>query len=431
MNDQISKHCQTDPYWHQVALVLEQIAGLEDGFEGKFQEPRTNVSVFGMYLFNVGGDLEDLEFVLKKETKKRILGSGSCSALIKVLPDNSDIYVSQDTWNNFNSMLRILKFYDFGFHTLPEGGEVVAGHAMSFSSYPGSVLSGDDFYTISSGLATLETTIGNGNMSLYDNITPDGIVFEFIRALVANRLTSNGRSWSELFSLFNSGTYNNEWMVLDYKLFEAGKPLKNGLLYVLDQLPVYIEYGDLTDVLREQTYFPSYNSPFFDFIFNVSGGPDNVKKFGDWFSYDKTPRALIFRRDHKKVVDLDSMVKLMRYNDYRHDPLSACNCTPPFSAENAIAARSDLNPADGVYPFGALGHRQHGATDVKLTNNEMVKKLQFVAVGGPPHGDVPPFQWSSSDFDKKVPHEGHPDLWVFDPVVPEWDYLTEFDNNFV
>ena len=55
-----------------------------------------------------------------------------------------------------------------------------------------------------------------------------------------------------------------------------------------------------------------------------------------------------------------------RYNDYQHDALSRCNCTPPYSAENAISARSDLNPADGKYPFGALGHRQHGGTDAKV-----------------------------------------------------------------
>ena len=55
-----------------------------------------------------------------------------------------------------------------------------------------------------------------------------------------------------------------------------------------------------------------------------------------------------------------------RYNDYTHDPLSKCNCTPPYSAENAISARCDLNPASGKYPFAALGHRQHGGTDAKV-----------------------------------------------------------------
>lgn len=49
----------------------------------------------------------------------------------------------------------------------------------------------------------------------------------------------------------------------------------------------------------------------------MSGCPADVKQFGDWFSYEKTPRALIFKRDHAKVKDIDSMIRLMRFvNQY-------------------------------------------------------------------------------------------------------------------
>ena len=56
----------------------------------------------------------------------------------------------------------------------------------------------------------------------------------------------------------------------------------------------------------------------------------------------------------------------IRYNDFQHDELSKCQCSPPYSAENAIAARSDLNSKDGKYPFPALGYRAHGAIDAKV-----------------------------------------------------------------
>ena len=57
-----------------------------------------------------------------------------------------------------------------------------------------------------------------------------------------------------------------------------------------------------------------------------------------------------------------------RYNDFKHDPLSACNCTPPYSAENAVCARSDLNDVNGTYPFFFLSHRFHGGIDTKVNS---------------------------------------------------------------
>lgn len=37
-----------------------------------------------------------------------------------------------------------------------------------------------------------------------------------------------------------------------------------------------------------------------------------MRKYGDWFTYDKNPRAQIFRRNQTLVHDLDSMIRLMR-----------------------------------------------------------------------------------------------------------------------
>ena len=57
-----------------------------------------------------------------------------------------------------------------------------------------------------------------------------------------------------------------------------------------------------------------YYFRYFSDIFNKSGQSKLEKKYGSWFSYKHTPRANIFRRDHMKVKDMDSMLKLMRYD---------------------------------------------------------------------------------------------------------------------
>ena len=122
INNEIEQKRSKEPYWHQVGLILEQLAGLEDGYNGvQWKGPRRNIDVMGLLILNLSGDLKDLEPVLKKRVNLMdVLGSGSCSALIKLLPNNTDLYVAHDTWSVYNSMLRINKLYDFNFHFSPD-----------------------------------------------------------------------------------------------------------------------------------------------------------------------------------------------------------------------------------------------------------------------------------------------------------------------
>ena len=34
--------------------------------------------------------------------------------------------------------------------------------------------------------------------------------------MVSNRLATSSSSWANIFEKFNCGTYNNQWMILDY-----------------------------------------------------------------------------------------------------------------------------------------------------------------------------------------------------------------------
>lgn len=62
----------------------------------------------------MGGDIEELIFALNGIVDP--FYAGSCSALIKVLENNEDIYISHVTWSEFNTMLRFLKRYKFHYH---------------------------------------------------------------------------------------------------------------------------------------------------------------------------------------------------------------------------------------------------------------------------------------------------------------------------
>ncbi|XP_061842417.1 putative phospholipase B-like 2 [Nerophis lumbriciformis] len=411
------------PYWYQVRLALLQLKGLEDSYNDQLSFPSGPISInpFGFLLFQMGGDMEDLESALNKSSLTRPLGSGSCSALIKLLPNNKDLLVSHDTWNTYQSMLRIIKKYSFAFSVSPLDNLLLPGTIQAFSSYPGSIFSGDDFYILSSGLVTLETTIGNSNPALWKFVQPKGTVMEWLRNIVANRLAVTAKGWAELFSKYNSGTYNNQWMIVDYNNFAPGKTdLMKDLFVVLEQIPGQIIFTDKTEELLQKGYWASYNIPYYEDIFNASGCNELVEKFGSWFSLDQNPRAQIFRRDQKKVTDVASMMRLMRYNNFKEDPLSQCQgCNPLENGENAISARSDLNPANGTYPFGALRQRSHGGTDMKMTSYRMFRRYEMLAASGPTWDQVPPFQWSTSPY-KDLLHMGHPDIWAFKPIKVTW-----------
>lgn len=58
----------------------------------------------------------------------------------------------------------------------------------------------------------------------------------------------SGISWAEIFSKYHSGTYVNQWMVMDLRKFKAGsKPLAKFLI-VLEEVPGYIHYEDMTEL---------------------------------------------------------------------------------------------------------------------------------------------------------------------------------------
>lgn len=108
-------------------------------------------------------------------------------------------------------------------------------------------------------------------------------VMGFVRAMVANRLASDGLTWTKLFKKHNSGTYNNQWLVINYSLFRPGHRLpRRGLLYVHEQIPEMAETCDVTESFLSQTYWASYNVPFIPAISEASGQDNMVKRYGNW-----------------------------------------------------------------------------------------------------------------------------------------------------
>jgi len=368
----------------------------------------------------------------KKSLNKRS-SRPSCSVIIKHLPEAGDLYVGHNTWHEYAAMgYRVLKKYNMPFRLTGSSSETVPGHTVSMSSYAGTPFSLDDFVTISSGLVTTETTLNVYNSSLFRACDPASQVFEPIRVMVANRLANNAKEWTEIVARYNSGTYNNQWMIVDYnKLSSGGLELEDGLLWVYEQLPGLTVARDQTPVLREQGSWGSYNRAFYPETAELSGQVTKTEKFGDYFSHANTARANIMRRDHVKIKDEDSMILFMRYNNYTSDPFALfAGCSGPNPA-GSIANRLDLGGGECVYseidPMVAVG-TPYGALDMKFTNRYMLSRQEFMAVAGPTHGAyLQPFDWNKTNL-KDKPDYMPISLFDFQPFRKTW-HLQPLDQS--
>ncbi|EFJ51951.1 hypothetical protein VOLCADRAFT_103148 [Volvox carteri f. nagariensis] len=270
--------------------------------------------------------------------------SGKCSALIKVTGDLGELLLGHSTHDSFTAMTRIYKHYDFS----GLSNTAVAAPRMSFSSYPGELFSDDDFYLLSSGLAVMETT---NHIYVGDVYAPLSYrcVLSWQRIRLANWMASSGGEWVDVFGRHNSGTYNNQYMIVDTKRFIPHSELQPGLLWVVEQLPGLFKTADVTAELS-RGYWPSYNVAYFPEVYVAAGYPDMVgagghqgrierltamgaKKYAfsiRLLKYQIAPRAAIFRRDQGVVDSLEAMKHIMRYNEWSKDPGQ-----PPFTWSDA------------------------------------------------------------------------------------------------
>lgn len=318
-----------------------------------------------------------------------------CSAMVKLLPDGSELYVGHNTWDGFYLMLRVFKRYEFGSKT-----------PIAMSSYPGILFSADDFYQVGDLLVT-ETTLPNYNKDMLELVQPEALPF-WVRAMTANYLAKSGPQWMEIFKRHNSGTYNNQWMVVDYGKFSPGKPLLEGLLTVGEQTPGYFHYQDQTRTL-EYGYWPSYNAAVYPEVARRIKQDVMAQLKGESFSYSMVERAQIFRRDQGTVLSDESMQRMMRLNKFQTDPIAKGDPC------NQVSCRSDL-------ASNAKSRQAFGASDAKYTSFALNRAGQVVVVSGPTHDDQPAFDWHAvPELAAATPHVGQPARFDFPWFVVHTD----------
>ena len=404
-----------DIYWEHVYYIYQQMLGLYEGYNSACDENK-KLGFIDFQLVVANSDMEDAINYKDKSRRPNFKNMTSdeirlytdlhthCSALVKAANDFSDIWFGHNTWTTYGAMIRTFKEYRFVTNAHNEKSKVVA-----FSSYPGSLSSVDDFYYTDSKLVVMETTNSNLNDTLYDLLSPNTLL-TWVRVILANRLASSGEDWLNLFKRENSGTYNNQYMVLDLNKIDINKKdIKDKALMIIEQIPQYTESKDVTQYLRKG-YWPSYNIPYSRNIFEISGFVETIKEkpdLYDSYDYSGSNRPKIFRREQSNINSTEDFKKMMRYNKYEEDPSSQMN------AAWTIASRYDLNTK------GVGKNLCYGAIDVKFISvKELLEGKNIIhIISGPTNDDMPTFSWKNTTC-----YQSTPDRWFHEDVIETWDF---------
>eukprot|EP00928_Gymnodinium_smaydae_P013326 TRINITY_DN14870_c0_g3_i2.p1 TRINITY_DN14870_c0_g3~~TRINITY_DN14870_c0_g3_i2.p1 ORF type:complete len:578 (+),score=72.87 TRINITY_DN14870_c0_g3_i2:112-1845(+) len=416
MRSMVAQHGNSDPFWAHAGNLLAQLDGLIAGYATAARQGVVpHLDEFTFKMLSASGDVGDIVpavsehdridwMKLSREEAERLHSTrGHCSGLIKLTPDFSDIFMAHSTWMDYRNTNRIFKHYFLNF-----SNPATASRKLSFSSYPGFLVSQDDFYLLESGLGWIQTSNSVVNHSAYNHVKPESLL-AWQRARIASTMATSGKEWYEYFRRHFSGTYINQYMVVDFKRFTPHQPIRSGLLWVVEEMPGLLIGGDKSTTLA-QGYWPSYNVPFWSEIYERSGFNALALKHGTFFTYELSPRAQIFRRDQGTVVDMHRLKSFMRYNDFSNDPFSS-DSTGQRNPMHTICARGDLL---NVHPSTS------GCYDSKVTSYKYGSlQLRAQAINGPTqsrgHGNLPSFSWADGKFASER-HEGLPLEYSFDFV---------------
>ena len=418
----------TDKWWKHVFLVVTHTDAVLEGYNKVKTANQMNITEVDWWIYQSAGDMDDLAVFIELERvkeggKPRYHNATSklalpfddswydvhhhCSGLIYAPVGFTDVFVSHDSWSGFFDMNRIAKDYEFEF-----SDDIGGRKRLIFSSAPGRTYSMDDFWQNENNLVVIETTIHNWDNSLYLEYCKPTQIFTWIRVQVANRIAEDGKEWCENFIRENSGTYNNQYIVIDYNKFTPRRKPAAGFIYAIEQLPGYYHYDDRTPEFIANRYIPSLNTPFFEDVYNKAKYPEKVIETNStYWSYWDNSRMHIVQRDVPGLRDYRDFQTFMRSNDWEHDPLTN------YDPAEAILSRYDLRPEDCIPNGNSLMCPQpFGGTDSKTTNYQNVKSHKFDFISSPQYETQPAWEFGVGKY-KDYKYTGLPKLWKF-PRLP-------------
>lgn len=208
-----------------------------------------------------------------------------------------------------------------------------------------------------------------------------------VRVMMANRLATNGRSWSRSMSLQNGADVARQWVTLEPR---------DGIVWLVEQLPGLIRTADVSEQFANTDVLWAIGEVHLDETNMVISEKEN----------DDVTKSELVARLQSNITTSEHFRKMMR--GYSHEE---------FTVENGDQARmltnrGNLKRVD--LPFGII--------DTKIVLADANGMKSFEVTSGPSMlGSTQPFQWSTTF--PNISHVGQPDIFDFDSVTPLWVWL--------
>ena len=409
-----------------LACLHAQINGLYKGYNLKSEED--DVDIYELYLLNSEGNYDDTlvymginqieyndnvnfendENLMKyynttkfEEIWRKLTRKSHCSAIVKLINENNEknILFGHNTWTGFYELLRTYKSIDYAF----EGDNQILGLKpikMKYSSYPGILFSGDEYYTIENNLAITQTSLSTiFPERLVNGLNKKEYIPEFMRIMTINFLSRTGKEWVKNFEKLYNGNhiYFASWIIVDFNKINSN----NNLIFIAEEVSENVMTMDYTKEFLKKGYYGSYNLPFFK-EHTVQTGISYFNLNLDDKKYN--PRGYLVKSLINEVNDIQSFQDLLTYNKYKMNDSKVEDDPSVDDPYNGIASRSE----------------EYGTIDFKIIDKNLINNGNIYAYSGPIYGDNPnfkPFNKNDITTDLKNYMEGIPEKFDFEPLL--------------
>ena len=409
-----------------LACLHAQINGLYKGYNLKSEED--DVDIYELYLLNSEGNYDDTlvymginqieyndnvnfendENLMKyynttkfEEIWRKLTRKSHCSAIVKLINENNEknILFGHNTWTGFYELLRTYKSIDYAF----EGDNQILGLKpikMKYSSYPGILFSGDEYYTIENNLAITQTSLSTiFPERLVNGLNKKEYIPEFMRIMTINFLSRTGKEWVKNFEKLYNGNhiYFASWIIVDFNKINSN----NNLIFIAEEVSENVMTMDYTKEFLKKGYYGSYNLPFFK-EHTVQTGISYFNLNLDDKKYN--PRGYLVKSLINEVNDIQSFQDLLTYNKYKMNDSKVEDDPSVDDPYNGIASRSE----------------EYGTIDFKIIDKNLINNGNIYAYSGPIYGDNPnfkPFNKNDIKSDLKNYMEGIPEDFNFEPIL--------------